>query len=432
MKTIEFEQLKDIAGVSADEILNDAYDLLTDRLWNVTAKGVKANMNMWLEGKSDKIREMVKSPYYNGNLQLVIPVKLNRAADPAAANFSIRTIYNYVALYEDAQKDDKGKTAEDYLREACKLPKSVLPIDAKATPIKALLSELRLNYQADCRNSKTLDTISQIQNALGVFRQSNRISSRVTKNEATELNRILNLTKKKIIAGQKTSKIVRRILGMCQDYSKYNSNFTTFADQVNERLQDGYFVVSLNFLDYLRMSDGNSWSSCQTTDWKNTRHMDNTYHGMYVQGTLSYANDNVSYVTYFLPANADIKHPEREWKVYRIMFHVQPEKNMYIMGRVYPQSNDGDTAIKDTMNSFFKKCMGFENAVQMYYTADKTSWIHTVGGNYPDYEYGSNKCTIHSIDGNALDDISTTIGHYAVSCKDGYELDWKEEHGTIV
>ena len=415
------EELLNIAGVSFTDIITDSYNLLTERKWDVTASGIGRNVKEWLENKDEKIRRMAQNPYYNGNLQLVVPISVRREACPRDASNLLRSLISKMEL-ENKYIDPDGKNAMDYIT-----GKKIVTADDLDASLKEKCDYVMNNFDGYFKSMRTMGKINDMQTSLRYIRDE--LGERISEGLATTLNRILHLEKKKIIAGQKTSKVVNRILNM-GDYNRlYNGLFTQFANLINENTVDMYFIVSLNFLDYLRMSDGNSWASCHTTDYKNTRGRDNTYSGAYCQGCLSYANDEVSYVCYIVPTTADLKHPERTDKVYRNMIHVSNDFDQIIQGRVYPQGNDGHTDIYQIMFDKFMETMQLDKeSYDRVGRAEDEAYISTCGANYEDYFHFSN-CTYFLKCGR--DQRYINIGNVAYSCKTGYELN-TDDHGTIV
>lgn len=417
---IQYDELKEIAGVSADDILEEAYKLLKDRKWNsVTKNGIKANMIKWLNNKGHLIREMVKNPCYNGNLQLVVPAAIRRMTAHKDAQNCLSKIIRCIEAQEDRTINKDGKTASDYIKEICNNASGVAdPNNIEGNSLVNILADFAKEFYDNLTSVYTCNRINKICDALKVIKYS--CTPRI-EDLATDLNSTFNFKTKKITPEQKTSKVVSRILHMTQNYDRYNKLFTEFSDMINEGTQKGYFVISLNFLDYLRSSDGNSWSSCHTTDFTNTRGMDSTYSGAHCQGCLSYANDCVTLVTYFVDEKADTKHTDRSWKIYRTLFHLNPNMKTYIEGRVYPQGNDGVRDIYGIMNDLFCQTMGIENAECLGSSEDYDDYITHVGAGYPDY-LNNSSCRMYRIGLINENDFYIEIGSPAYSCEDGLVL----------
>lgn len=419
---------KKAVDIDRTSIIDDAYTLLQERHWyDVTKQGIEVNLLASIQAKKNKILKMIKSPFYNGNLQLVMPVTISRVTENYEIKKLIKELYYKISETENLFIDKDGKIADDYLLPVAKI---VDPTEIESFDYSAVIRTIKSDWSKDLKNLETVTKVDRILTSLEEIRYSddfNRMSS-VT---AERLNNILCLEKKKIISGQKVSKIINRLLNMCQDNGvAYNKLFTTLSDLLNPHDISMYYVVSLNFLDYLRMSDGHSWASCHTTDKDNTRHNDNHYSGAYCQGTLSYANDDVSYVTYLIMADgADVNHPERSDKMYREMYHVDDSENQIIQGRVYPQGNDGKTDIYKLMFDNFMSIMGLnKDDYDCQGAAPEYARTRTCGAQYPDY-INFNDCKYYLKKGTVPNRIS--IGAHAYSCSTGRELDIAY-HNTII
>lgn len=143
--------------------------------------------------------------------------------------------------------------------------------------------------------------------------------------------------------GEKSSRVINRLCTYL-NYHKhpaYNREFAKFADGLNPLMIKRHTVLSINPLDYLTMSFGNSWASCHTIDKQNKRGMPNDYSGCYSSGTVSYMLDKVSMVFYTVDAAYNGNEYYNEPKINRQMFHYGEDK--LVQGRLYPQCNDEDT-----------------------------------------------------------------------------------------
>lgn len=143
----------------------------------------------------------------------------------------------------------------------------------------------------------------------------------------------------KLAIGMKTSRAVNRIcasLGM-DKISSYNKYFAIYADALSPLKIRRHTVISCNPLDYLLMSNGNSWTSCHTIN-KFEKDSDG-YGGCHASGTISYMLDNCSLVYYEVSASYDGNEIELQPKIVRQMFHYNDSR--LVQGRLYPQGNDG-------------------------------------------------------------------------------------------
>lgn len=136
--------------------------------------------------------------------------------------------------------------------------------------------------------------------------------------------------------GQKTSRVINKLLAYIGvgKHPEYNREFAKYADALNPLKITRHTILSVNPLDYLTMSFGNSWASCHTIDKQNKRGMPNSYQGMYSSGTISYMLDSPSMVFYTVDASYDGNDFWNEPKINRQMYHWG--ENKLIQGRLYP------------------------------------------------------------------------------------------------
>ena len=427
---MRIDDLKNIMGVDAEDIIEESVNLLIEREWeDITHYGVKANLETSLYNKDEKLMRFKDNPYYNGNLQLVMPIKVIRNVSFHDAKYCIADMMNKL---DDEPRDTTpdGKYPIDFVKEGS-AKKWITVDDVMSDETNKITKTIFEKFDRNCRSYESMTLFSRMEMALDCIKCN--ISERLSEYVANRLNEIFDLTKKKFIAGQKTSKAVNRILNMSRNYLQYyNDLFTRFGNSINPYETDAYFVVSINFLDYLRMSDGVSWSSCHTTDYHNTRQMPHSYQGAFVQGALSYANDNTSIVAYVIEAKgADTKHPDRTPKIHRCMFHAFDDFSQFIQGRVYPNGRE-DNSCTDIYNFYYDNFMKIMGLNKDEYTcigrSDENASVTTCGANYRDYyEYPDPRLFV----ANGKQNKKMYIGYAAYSCADGEELDI-DEHDTIV
>ena len=165
--------------------------------------------------------------------------------------------------------------------------------------------------------------------------------------------------------GQKMSKVVRKL---CKIYGVdkvdgFERDYARFSDAINPLTVTRYTVLSVNPIDYLLMSNGNSWSSCHTIDKTGRVCVGESYHGMYSTGTMSYMLDGTSFVVYTVSSDYNGNEWELQPKIQRNMFHYQEGK--LCQGRLYPQCTDGDsgeyTAIRAIVQRVMADCLDIPN-----------------------------------------------------------------------
>ena len=195
--------------------------------------------------------------------------------------------------------------------------------------------------------------------------------------------------------GQKTSRVVNKI---CQylGFNKvdgYNREFAKYADSLSPITIKRHTILSINPLDYLTMSFGNSWASCHTIDRDNKRGMPNSYSGCYSSGTVSYMLDGTSMVLYTVDASYEGNEYWNEPKINRQMFHYGEEK--LVQSRLYPQDNDGDESVyvpyRNIVQDIIATIFDFPNLWTLSKGTDAIcKYITDLGTNYPDYRYFRN------------------------------------------
>jgi hypothetical protein len=204
-------------------------------------------------------------------------------------------------------------------------------------------------------------------------------------------------------AGQKTSRVVNKLccyLGL-DKVDGYNREFAKYADSLSPISIKRHTVLSVNPLDYLTMSFGNSWASCHTIDKENKRNMPNNYSGCYSSGTISYMLDEVSMVLYTVDASYNGKEYWDQPKINRQMFHYG--ENKLVQARLYPQDNDGCSDVYLPYRNIVQQIMSTILDVPNLWVLKKGTeevgkYICHNGTNYPDYHH-FNSCTVSLIKG---------------------------------
>lgn len=224
----------------------------------------------------------------------------------------------------------------------------------------------------------------------------------ISENTAAYLNGLF--TELHFHAGQKTSRVVNKIccyLGL-DKVDGYNREFAKYADSLSPMTIKRHTILSLNPLDYLTMSFGNSWASCHTIDKENRRNMPNNYSGCYSSGTISYMLDPSSMVLYTVDASYNGTEYWKQPKINRQMFHYGEEK--LVQARLYPQDCDGDdgayTPYRNIVQEIISTIFGFPNLWTLKRgTGEANYYIRSYGTHYRDYQHYSN-CTISRIKGS--------------------------------
>ena len=212
----------------------------------------------------------------------------------------------------------------------------------------------------------------------------------------------------KIVKGQKTSKAVNKILihleidklmGTYTERGKvkkvYDREYADYSNAINPLQIIRHTVISVNPVDYLLASNGNSWSSCHTID----KHNPNGYSGCRCSGTLSYMLDGTSMVFYHVDESYTGDELELQPKIIRQMFHY--ENGILIQGRLYPQCNDGKNSLyvptRAIIQHIIAECLGLPNLWRKKGgTSVCSSYVNSYGTHYRDYTNQS-ECNVSRI-----------------------------------
>lgn len=223
-------------------------------------------------------------------------------------------------------------------------------------------------------------------------------------------------------AGQKTSRVVNKLccyLGF-DKIDGYNREFAKYADSLSPMTIKRHTILSINPLDYLTMSFGNSWASCHTIDKRNKRQMPNNYSGCYSSGTISYMLDPSSMVFYTVDASYNGDEYWTQPKINRQMFHYGEEK--LVQGRLYPQDNDGHDGVYTPYRNIVQQIISIIFNFPNLWTLSKGTenagrYISSSGTHYRDYYHYSN-CSLSVIKGSENKEV-IYVGAYPICVECG-------------
>lgn len=380
-------ELKEKWGMYCDTdiLVDNMMALLTKYHHNNTENGVCTILDTYFTNKQSLIDLFAKSERYIGNMRICLNVEMERMNNA-------REVRNFCECFADTvgarevictKRDAYGKTLEDYLRTGIKKLKARdLHYGNLATQLRGN-EERRKQFRHDGFTRESWDQYAQFVGGTMAFKHSTEPT--LCDQTITELK--ANGITTSFVTGMKTSRAFNRL---CTNFhvdkaSAYNKMFAQYADMVSGLKRKMKFYISLNPLDYLTMSFGNSWSSCQTIDKKNERNMPNSYSGMHCGGTLSYMLDGTSIITY---AHMNATEDHEEGKIYRNMFHYYD--GLLAQGRVYPQGNDGATDLYKTFRRFVQTEMSKLLEVSddwVKRSASPIENIYSYGVHYRDYEH---------------------------------------------
>lgn len=383
---INMELVKEIiTDEERNALLENMKDLLDEYDYQYTEEALNKIINTWATNKADLITAFKKHPnYLEGKFMIVFSHNFNR-------NVDVREIVNF----------------RNWL----------IDLDI-TTAVKEFMPEDMRNYVIDYGRKLPSEIFSFVLD----------LPANTAQYIEDEIVAKLNDICPSIHAhkGQKMSRVVNKLLSYI-GYDKlpdYNRMFAKYADTLNPLQITRHTVLSVNPLDYLTMSFGNSWSSCHTIDKENKRGMPNSYEGMYSSGTVSYMLDSPSMVFYTVDASYNGNEFWNEPKINRQMFHWGEDK--LIQGRLYPQDNDGNNSVytpyREIVQSIMSELFGFTNLWTVSKgTGASAKYVFSEGTHYKDYEYYDN-CTLSRPKGSENEN-DITIGHYPICINCGDEHD---------
>lgn len=387
---IEEENKMDVKEIISEQeremLLEEMENLLDKYDYNYSEDALNKIIDTWAEDKADLITAFKKHPnYLEGKFMIVFSHNFSRNVDMNAISHFRRWLFSYevpMAVREFMPEDMKKWC----INNGKKYP----------TEIFTFFTDLG-DMTAQYISSETADNV-------------NALCSDIRAKE-----------------GQKMSRVVNKLcdyIGLTK-LPDYNREFAKYADAINPLQITRHTILSVNPLDYLTMSFGNSWASCHTIDKTNKRCMPNSYEGMYSSGTISYMLDGTSMVFYTVDAAYDGNDFWNEPKINRQMFHWGEDK--LIQGRLYPQDNDSNAEGYKPYREIVQKIMSELFDFPNYWTvkkgtAEASRYVMSEGTHYRDYECYSN-CNL-SVPKGSENEECITVGHNPICIECG------EEHET--
>ena len=362
-------------------LLNSMVKLLDKYEYSYTDHALNKIINKWEANKTPLIEAFKRHPsYQDGNFMIAFNADIERVNDPKEVMYFRDYIDNLAYHYKDAIPAELLKR---------KLPHNFLPHDVYDMIFADLL----------CYCERTLSEDL-----------TNRINETLPNVHAH--------------AGEKTSRVTNRIftyLGY-NKHEEYNRRYAKYADALSPVTIKRHTVLSINPLDYLTMSFGNSWASCHTIDKKNKRNMPNAYSGAYSSGTISYMLDPSSMVFYTVDSAYNGTIYWDQPKINRQMFHWGEDK--LVQSRLYPQDNDGDHSAskpyREIVQGIMSTIFDFPNLWTVSKGAEAASrYIDSDGTHYRDY-CNFDTCTLSRIK-DRENEHWIYVGHDPICIECGYE-----------
>lgn len=419
-----------LIGMDYDKLVSDLRELFRFTYHPSTKNGIDAMLNTYVEQKRDLIELFRKHPNYNGNLQVVIQMDLSR---PIEKYTVMGTLDNFLDRMQAATKvikneNENGQTVNSIIKDGIKEQPKIIKADD--------LLELKLptidlsGFNSEGNYIPTVSKYRKLESFVSKF----YYYPYETLNEEMVENIHNIFPELKIVVGMKTSRAFNKLFADLKINDKdYQKIYPAYADSITSTIIKRNFILSLNPLDYFKMSFGNNWSSCHTIDKRNRRRTGgSTYSGMNCGGTMSYLLDGVTIITYITENGSDTVHPEVCDKIYRNVFCYK--NNVLLQSRVYPQSNDGALDLYKALRLEMQKQMSIMLGVDYICEGNgHDTWINkgkssdsnnrryyvTDGCHYPDYTYSDWGGNISVIRNAEILETPMTIGHAGVDIVSG-------------
>lgn len=399
---------------NTNKLVDDMMQLLTAYGHRNTENGVCKVLDEYFTQKEPLIKMFITSNHYIGGMRIAVQKGFERDVDRNA-------VWGFCDRFAGAIKADKmllcykdedGKQLTDYLKTGCKKTNLVEGNTEKISEIQSKIKRFNLTYGATVGSYKNYEEFLWYMNYFKDRPESSLYESLT--NKTVELKK-----------GTKTSRAFNKV---CVHYGidkskDYNKLFAQYADLVSATVRNLYFVISLNPLDYITMSTGNSWTSCHRTNGSGG------FGGMAAGGCLSYMLDDVSIITYVVDSIDEPIH--NIGKIYRQMYYY--DNDLFIQSRLYPQGNDGATNLYDKFRLMMQE--EFSELLNL----DSDEWTHelgphkvqefstNVGHHYPDAS-SNRQCGIF-YPKEKKSKIATharmTIGHSSLCCNCGKPHDFR-------
>lgn len=394
---------------NTDKLVDDMMAVLKANRHRCSEHGVCVVLDKYFQNKEPLIKMFITSNHYIGGMRIAVKKEFERDVDK-------NSIYNFCRDFPKNinaekvllnRKDEDGKTIEDYIKTGRKKVNLLSMGTIKSAEDMKKLDAFSLYYGA---TKKSVEKFENFMWYMDMFqRMYSSTMSRDVKDRDVELKH-----------GTKTSRAFNKV---CAHYgidkaSAYNKLFAQYADLVTTAARSLYFVISLNPLDYLTMSNGVNWTSCHRIT------SNNGSGGLAAGGCMSYMLDNCSIITYVVDSINEPIH--NTGKIYRQMYYYGDD--LFIQSRLYPQGNDGATNLYDKFRYFMQ-----EEFAELLNVENTENWTHSrgvvnnfsenVGFHYPDAGYHS-ECGVFyptEKESKMLRHKKITIGNVSYCCYCGKE-----------
>lgn len=350
-------------------------------------KGIKTNVEVWERHKNNLINLLRKHPNWNEEAKaVVIDLEERRPSNGAAFRRGFNNLLNETSKYR--------YDGERFYPDIC----------------KKLNETISFSYNG----WDFLYTLRDFANIPNVTEQFIRAMKADYSDFIDQFH---------IHVGQKMTRVLNKIFNYfgLEEIERYNSIFAAICDSISETVHKRKAILSANFLDYMTMSNGNSWSSCHGVMPYAA------YSGCYKAGCLSYSNDYVTMIFYTIDGNYDGTEYYKQKKITRQVFFYDGEGGL-IQERLYPTDNEASVYLIElyskTVKSIIAKC---ENCTDEWEIGNAEVSDGEWNFAYPDWDNYDNWTYILSEKYYGSDYVTVNAGDKAYCLECGEEKIWEDE-----
>lgn len=332
-------------------------------------KGLLTNIEKSIAAKSYLMEIFKNSPYHNGKGQLILPMEVERPIDEDIIS-SYSSYIKYIALnyyltkeatingYTYSDAESKKEKLRVFIRAVNYMNLSDEDIIIKGVPF----SEYRKEYDLLASiiwDFEISDEYYYAGNGIYTTRENKNLYDKACViadaikhcigkqlEDESDIEKLANaFPHSQCRKGIKISRVVQKCLkelglyqiAMENEKETFNKKYAAWTDAVSPMKVKKWSVLSINFVDFLTMSHGDTWTSCLNTD-KNGKFTEGKYwNGFNSKRTLDYALDPSTMVFYTVDENYNGVDFELQPKSSRQLFHFG--ENKLVQARLYPQSS---------------------------------------------------------------------------------------------
>ncbi len=209
----------------------------------------------------------------------------------------------------------------------------------------------------------------------------------------------------------------------------FNQMQAQLNDMLSPKIDKKKLVISINPLDYITQSRGNSWSSCHafSPDW------DDNYSGCNKGATLTMMVDPSSVIAYILDNDAKGEY----WKVpkqNRQSLFINSDNNCFFQNVFYPNNNDYlSRIVRNTIQELLQPNNNWVHSTSLKANIDESEykgyddWCKGVDFSYlKDMEMTERPTIVIGRDAYCVDDDSEYVEHNGYVCASHYGQRWCE------